>query len=63
MAESSKGVCPAKSVRRKQLAKVSDLLHANCRHPRHRISKQSSSLGWKLRRKLYAPSSPVKWML
>jgi hypothetical protein len=63
MAESSKDVCPAKSVRRKQLEKASDLLHTNCRHPRHRISKQSSSLGSKLRRKLYAPSSLAKWML
>ena len=45
MAESSKEGCPAKSVRRKELAEASDLLHANCRHPRHRISKQSSSRG------------------
>ena len=37
MAESSKEGCPAKSVRRKQLAEASDLLHANCRHPRLRI--------------------------
>ena len=63
MAESSKDVCPAKSARRKQLAKASDLLHANYRHPLHRISKPRSSLGWKLRRKLCAPSSPAKWML
>jgi len=62
MAESSKDVCPAKS-RRKQLAEASDLLHANSRHQRHPISKKNSSLGSKLRRKLYVPSSPAKWML
>jgi hypothetical protein len=62
MAESFKDGCPAKS-RRKQLAEASDLLHANCRHSRHRIGKPSFSLGSKLRRKLYAPSSLAKWML
>ncbi len=45
MAESSKEGCPAKSVRRKELAEASDLLHANCRHPRHWLGKPSSSLG------------------
>jgi len=45
MAESSKEGWPAKPLRRKELAEASDPLHANCRHPRHRISKQSSSLG------------------
>ena len=45
MAESSKEGCLAKSVRPKELAEASDHLHANCRHPRHRIGKKSSSLG------------------
>jgi hypothetical protein len=45
MAETSEEDCPAKSVLGKKLAEAWDLLHANCRHPRHRISKQSSSLG------------------
>jgi hypothetical protein len=63
MAECSKEGFPAKSVRGKEFEEASDLLHRNCRHPRHRISKPSSSLGCKLRRKLCAPSSPEKSML
>jgi hypothetical protein len=42
MAEPSKHDYPAKQVRRKELAEAADPLHANCRHPRHRISKQNS---------------------
>ena len=45
MAESSKEGCPAKSVRRKELAEAPDLRYANCRHPRLQISKQSSAPG------------------
>jgi PAS domain S-box-containing protein len=40
MAGSSKEGCQARSVRPKELAEASDRLHANCRHPRHRISKK-----------------------
>ena len=45
MAEPSKEGCPAKPVRRKELAEAPDLLHANCRQPQLRISKQSSAPG------------------
>ena len=45
MAESSKEGLPGKVGAPKELAEAPDLLHANSRHPRHRISKQSSAPG------------------
>jgi hypothetical protein len=41
MAEFSPDGCPAKSVRREDLAEVLDRLQVNLRHPQLRISKPS----------------------
>jgi hypothetical protein len=45
MAESSQEGCPAKSVRRGNLAEAPYLLYANYLHQRLRINRQSSAHG------------------
>jgi len=63
MPEPSRSRRPAKAARRRQLAEAPHLIYANGLLPQLQTGMQSSAPGLSLPRRLFAPYSPVKWML